>query len=246
MTWHWTIFAALVVVATGALYIQLRWRRSPHAYRAMVALAAIYFVAGSLTGAWIMRLATRASFARPTQLATLGMAPSVSVAANRWGWDPGRAVLPNSKLTPGDTIPGVTVDDVCTPGWATDHRHVTETMRVQVYREYGFNFDYCQGPEPGVASQACEVDHLIPLELGGSNDMKNLWPQPYSCTLKAMCGATYDPRPGAAEKDQLENELHRLVCHGKLTLTDAQRCIASHWVTCWEKYMLPVYGTASK
>jgi hypothetical protein len=124
---------------------------------------------------------------------------------------------------------GVTADDVCTPGWAADHRHITEAMRAQVYREYGFNFDYCQGPEPGVAYQACEVDHLIPLELGGSNDMKNLWPQPYSCTLKAMCGATYDPRPGAAEKDQLENELHRLVCHDKLTLADAQRCIASNW-----------------
>jgi hypothetical protein len=32
MTWNWTIFAALVLVATGALYIQLRWRRSSHAY----------------------------------------------------------------------------------------------------------------------------------------------------------------------------------------------------------------------
>jgi hypothetical protein len=42
----------------------------------------------------------------------------------------------------------------------------------------------------------CEVDHLIPLELGGSNEMKNLWPQP-------------DKRqPECVEKDQLENELH--------------------------------------
>jgi hypothetical protein len=26
---------------------------------------------------------------------------------------------------------------------------------------------------------AYELDHLIPLELGGSNDLRNLWPQPF-------------------------------------------------------------------
>jgi hypothetical protein len=31
MTWNWTIFAAVVLVAAGALYIQLRWRRLPSA-----------------------------------------------------------------------------------------------------------------------------------------------------------------------------------------------------------------------
>jgi hypothetical protein len=138
---------------------------------------------------------------------------------------------PNAKLTPGDTFPGVTADDICTPGWTTDHRHVTEEMRAQVYAEY----DRTEGPN------CCEVDHLVPLELGGSNDMKNLWPQPYSCAYRQSC-PVYDPRPGAGEKDQLENELHRLVCHGKMTLADAQRCIASDWVACWDKYMLPIYG----
>jgi hypothetical protein len=62
------------------------------------------------------------------------------------------------------------------------------------------------------------VDHLIPLELGGTNEMKNLWPQPD------------EPRPGSAEKYQLENELHAQVCAGKMTLADAQDRIASNWV----------------
>jgi hypothetical protein len=103
-----------------------------------------------------------------------------------------------------------------------DHRHVTEGMRDRVYAEYGRQ----RGPE------CCEVDHLIPLELGGSNDIKNLWPEPDG------------PRPGDAEKDQLENELHRLVCGGKLPLAEAQRCISANWVVCWEKYDLPLYGSA--
>jgi hypothetical protein len=72
-------------------------------------------------------------------------------------------------------------------------------MRDRVYTEYGRT----RGPD------CCEVDHLIPLELGGSNYMKNLWPEPDA------------PRPDWAEKDQLENELHAEVCAGKIPLRRA-------------------------
>jgi hypothetical protein len=73
-------------------------------------------------------------------------------------YDPAHAALPDPKLTPGDTFPGATADDVCTPGWSREHRNVTESMREQVYAEYG----RMRGPG------CCEVDHLVPLELGGS------------------------------------------------------------------------------
>ncbi len=142
-------------------------------------------------------------------------------------YDPARAVLPNPKLTPGDVLPAASADDVCTPGWATEHRHVTESMRDQVYAEYGKNpqeVGYC-------GAAGCEVDHLIALELGGSNDIKNLWPQP-----------TGPPLPGAFDKDGLENELHHLVCKGKISLTDAQKCIASNWVKCWGEYVVPLFS----
>jgi hypothetical protein len=49
---------------------------------------------------------------------------------------------------------------------------------------------------------------------------------------------TDKPLPGWAEKDQLENELHAKVCAGKITLADAQKCIASNWVQCWENYVV--------
>jgi len=195
----------------------------------MIALVACYFVAGSLTGAWILHLTALKPTAPPTQVA----APSVSAAnpsiESYTGpafpipplhYDPAHAALPDPTLTPGDTFPGVTVDDVCTPGWAKEHRSVTESMRDQVYAEY----KRTRGPS------CCEVDHLVPRELGGSNEIKNLWPQPD------------DPRPGDAEKDQLENELHKRVCKGEMPLADAQKCIESNWVECWEKYVVPGYG----
>jgi hypothetical protein len=67
-----------------------------------------------------------------------------------------------------------------------------------------------------MAPGADEVDHFIPLELGGSNDITNLWPEPYSA-------------PGAHEKDHVENYLHEQVCNGSMALGDAQQMIANDW-----------------
>lgn len=226
---EWAIILAVLLMAGGAFYIRLRWVRAPQAYRAMIALAGCYFVAGVITGAAILHLLTAKSRSPSAPVTSLPEANPSSVAPsfnpNPSGllhYDPAHAALPDRKLTPGDVFSGVTTDDVCTPGWVREHRAVMEGMRHQAYAEYGRT----EGPG------CCEVDHLIPLELGGSNDLKNLWPQPT------------DPRPGDAEKDQLENELHRLVCSGKLPLTDAQQCIASDWVKCWERYVAPEYGPA--
>jgi hypothetical protein len=70
-----------------------------------------------------------------------------------------------------------------------------------------------------------EVDHLIALELGGSNSIRNLWPE------AAL------PKPGFHEKDKVENYLHRRVCAGRMTLRVAQRKMARNW--------LAVYRSAS-
>jgi hypothetical protein len=66
-----------------------------------------------------------------------------------------------------------------------------------------------------------EVDHLLSLELGGSNSRANLFPEAAS------------PRPGSHEKDRLENRLHTEVCSGALTLAHAQKLIAGAWVAAY-------------
>jgi len=83
----------------------------------------------------------------------------------------------------------------------------------------------------GVSAQRCngkevEIDHLIPLELGGSNDIKNLWPQPF------------EPRPGAHETDVLEGWLHGQVCRVGMSLSSAQRTVARDWVAAWKNIAL--------
>lgn len=103
--------------------------------------------------------------------------------------------LLNHMITPGVTR-GLTRDQICTIKWGTDHRHVTAAMHHQVLANYGLTDAKC-----------CEIDHLIPRELGGADDVKNLWPQPW---------------PDAHKKDQEEDRLHKAVCAGTVTLVDAQ------------------------
>ena len=65
-------------------------------------------------------------------------------------------------------------------------------------------------------SKRTELDHLVSLELGGSNDATNLWPE-----------SPPTPNP----KDKVENALNAAVCDGRVTLAAAQDAIASDWLT---------------
>ncbi len=117
--------------------------------------------------------------------------------------------LPDSACTPGALMPGATVDKICVSGYASSVRNVPTSEKDQVYAEYGIASHY---------SGQYEVDHLVSLELGGSNDIANLWPELAS------------PTPGFHQKDQVENYLHDQVCSGKISLATAQEEIATNWL----------------
>lgn len=123
--------------------------------------------------------------------------------------------LPDSNLTPGVVL-NVTKEDVCVSGYSKSARNVPQREKKQVYQEY--NMQPHESPCP------CEVDHLISLELGGSNDIKNLWPEPYSGNWNAHM------------KDRLENWLHKQVCDGHMTLQEAQEAIRGDWKKAYMKY----------
>jgi hypothetical protein len=71
-----------------------------------------------------------------------------------------------------------------------------------------------------------EIDHIVSLELGGSNDIANLYPE----KAKLPAGA-----PGFHVKDKLENKLHDLVCDGTMTLRSVQKQIAGNWQTLYKR-----------
>jgi hypothetical protein len=124
--------------------------------------------------------------------------------------------LPDPRLTPGATL-AVTARDVCVVGYTKTVRDVPAALKREVYRSYG------REPEHGLC---CEIDHLIPLELGGSNDRKNLWPQ------------RYDGEWNAARKDRLERRLHGMICRGEISLKTAQEAIARDWVAAYLRFVV--------
>ena len=128
-----------------------------------------------------------------------------------WAEDP---ILPNPEMTPGVFTVDTTLDKICQKGYTATVRHVTDKQKDEVFKEYNLE-----------RSGNYEVDHLISLELGGSNDTKNLWPQSYNGVW------------GARLKDALENRLHDLICMNKLSLREAQYAISTNWIEAYCKYM---------
>jgi hypothetical protein len=122
---------------------------------------------------------------------------------------PASVPMPNRRLTPG-AIQSSDTAAICTPGWAEAHRDVSEATKDYVASEYGLS-----------SRSGYEIDHLIPLEVGGANSASNLWPEPY------------DSPYGATQKDGLEDYLHDRVCYHGMPLAEAQHEIAANWYTAW-------------
>ena len=126
--------------------------------------------------------------------------------------------LADKACTPGAILAGVTKDQICVPGYSKKVRNVPQVEKSKVYAEYGIS-----SRQPN----EYEVDHLISLELGGSNDISNLWPE------------LAQPTPGFHEKDLVENYLHAQVCQGSLPLADAQQKIAGDWLAVYRSIPNP-------
>jgi hypothetical protein len=125
-------------------------------------------------------------------------------------------VLPDPACTPGAVDPAVTQANInstiCSSGYTTTVRppaSVTDAFKVTVVADYGEQ-----------DSSTTELDHLVPLELGGASTASNLWPEPN------RTGATGVDNP----KDSVEGAANRAVCDGQITLAAAQRAIAANWV----------------
>ena len=125
--------------------------------------------------------------------------------------------LPDPRCTPGSIDPAVTQADIrstiCKKGW-------TRTVRPPESQTERFKFDVAYTAYRTPHSTRTELDHLVPLELGGSNDATNLWQE-----------SLPTPNP----KDKVENALNAAVCDGRVKLAAAQAAIATDWLTAEKK-----------
>ena len=217
----------------------VRSRQAGPAFAAVVALALAGCAGGSRVSAPGPAGSSAAAAASPSalspsassSLAAVPRAPRSSPARSASALaevhDPGRVTgtltgpclarddgrLPDPRCTPGVIDPAVTQADIqstiCVFGYTSTVRPPegqTEAFKSgQAYPAYGL-----------AAGTPGELDHLVPLELGGANDAANLWPE-----------AGPVPNP----KDSVEDTLHRAVCDGPVGLARAQRAIARDWET---------------
>lgn len=122
-----------------------------------------------------------------------------------------RSARPDRLCSPGAYYSRLTMRVICSPSFHTGRiRNVPQTEKFDVEREYGMGASYY--------GRTMEIDHIVPVELGGSNSIANLFPE-------AGGG-------GAANyhvKDQLENRAKATVCAGRLSLRAARRGFARDW-----------------
>ena len=142
-----------------------------------------------------------------TQSAVLGSQTKTSGCVASGG-------LPDSSCTPGAVFSDAVRGQICAKGYSVTVRNVPQSEKDAVYKEYGI-YSHTTGEY--------EVDHLISLELGGSNDISNLWPE------------AANPTPGFHEKDLVENYLHSRVCSGVISLQEAQKEISTNWLSVYKQ-----------
>ena len=161
-------------------------------------------------------LAIETSTSKPNQESSVQSTTSLPSSCQA----PENDTLPDPSCTPGATNPDVkqsTIDiTICVGGYASSIRppvSYTEPLKLKLMEAYG----YTDSPSN------YELDHLIPLEIGGSPlDVRNLWPESHYTT------------PNSYDKDGFENYLHDQVCSGKMDLGTAQNEIATNWIKYWD------------
>jgi hypothetical protein len=164
--------------------------------------------------------ATSAGGASPGA-ATVSVGRPVLLAPRRRVEGCRRGAEPDPRCSPGAYESGLTKAVICSSSFHTASvRNVPQSEKFQVEREYGMR--------PAYYGYAIEIDHIVPLELGGSNVIANLFPEPGS------------GRANYHVKDGLENRLHDLVCAGAISLGHARRAIATNWEALYRE----VYGAA--
>lgn len=135
--------------------------------------------------------------------------------------------IPASSASSSPTVPGAVdpaVNDanidttICVPGYARSVRppySFTGALKRRLMRDQ----------HPGERYSGYELDHLVPLSLGGAPaDPRNLWLEPWTGAMNAQ------------DKDALELVLWRLVCAHEVPLRAAQRAIAGNWVAAYRRY----------
>lgn len=144
------------------------------------------------------------------------------LSSHAWAVD-SDGTRPDPVLTPG-AVRTTDIHEIC--GHSTrQFRHVTVTEKVAARRAYGIvgeRGSWC------AAGDGCEIDHKIPLTVGGGNpsgSIANLWPQ------------RPDGPWGFHVKDRCEASVGRALCAGRISVEAAQAIFRDDWTVGCAPYL---------
>jgi len=129
--------------------------------------------------------------------------------------------VPDAQCTPGGIDSSVTIETLRNPGWRTRCIRNCATSEAEKHRVYEW-YGILRPKHNSGQNQVCELDHLVPLELGGADGPGNIWPEygPDAATLNERYFKI---------KDRVENYLADEVRAGRMPLNEAQKRIALDW-----------------
>ncbi len=125
-------------------------------------------------------------------------------------------LLPEKTLTTGKVIADITAEQICKADFQKDRKPLDEKVKAKVLENYQIFYekldkkvDYKKDVlEKGSSAEEIklgthyEIDHLVPVLLGGTDDEANLWPQPAQHIVA-----------GASDKNStLDNALRTELC----------------------------------
>jgi anti-sigma factor RsiW len=171
---------------------------------------ATHSTGGLFQSPWVMRAAAIGLSLASAVIAALLFLPRATLAGSG-----AHAIVPNRYLTPG-AARNVTLSEVCSMPHEEVAVDVSATVRRKVLAEYGI---------ANARPDDYEIDYLIAPGLGGTDDIRNLWPEPYKTA-----------EWNAHVKDALEERLHQMVCAHQIDLPTAQHAIASNWIVAYKTY----------
>jgi len=142
--------------------------------------------------------------------------------------------LPDPTLSPGLARDDLSLAQICATAWGKDVRLVSAAMKKHVMEEYHMTPASCP-------SGKVEIDHVISRQLGGADDLRNLFPQCYEAPVSGKKPSEV-AEFGAHKKDRLEDDYGKRICLPAsdpmhMTLEQARTALSTNWVAAYiERY----------
>jgi hypothetical protein len=121
-------------------------------------------------------------------------------------------LLPDPKITPGAIRTADTAVYCHQP--TSQVRNTSSALKDTIYKEYGWSLK---------KHPIGEIDHKVPLEVGGADIRENLW---------------FQPAPEFKSKDSVENWVRKRVCSRQMSGVYAQLMFKEDWTHLYQHMKL--------